>query len=69
MGGRGNTRRTSEKRGREEDFKMGTDGMSCQEGVRKQKCEILYMTYQNRDGIASAGTKQVSEVGAGCVFW
>lgn len=48
---------------------MGTDGMSCQDVVRKQKCEILCMTYQNRNGIASAGTKQVSEVGAGCVFW
>lgn len=47
---------------------MGTDGMSCQEVVRKQKCEILRMTYQNRDGIASAGTQQVSGVGAGCVF-
>lgn len=43
---------------------MGTDGMSCQEVVRKQKCEILYVTYPNRDG-----TKQVSEVRAGCVFW
>lgn len=42
MGGRGNTRRrTSEKRGREGEFKMGADGMSCQEGVRKQKYKIL----------------------------
>lgn len=69
MGGRDNTRRTSEKRRRKGDFKMGTDGMSCQDVVRKQKCEILCMTYQNRNGIASARTKQVSEVGAGCVFW
>lgn len=41
MGGRGNTRRrASEKRVREGDFKMGTDGMSCQEGVGKQNVKF-----------------------------